>query len=638
MKKYPVLIDPANEHSRVLAFRIFMLCCGLYALHACYAVATQRHLYGDTSWFLVRIMSEGVATNFYGDFWREFYYSRFVAYWLTQGPTVLALHAGIHDARLLSWTLGATYFGYKLISLAICYRLLDKGEKIYIVFPLFALFAGSIISDIYIVTETHIAASFLWPIAILLNRRVSFSGVAKYVGGVAIVVASFTYESWAFFAPMLMLAGFYHARNFAGKQRRDLQLMTALLIVPALINWAAILFPRDPANKSGFIHGSLNILLDTFRGVPAWHVGALASILAISMLALIVASNRVASILPRHKWFLGSLLILLAIGPPLHFLIYNPGVDFGYSVMDRGFGGLAMQFVILSLYIYATHFVRVRFFDVFHVVASVLAAVTIGQVTHQLLSTSAWARAVRAADKTLAKEQGAVSCARIDGQASVAAGITPSEILCSWWATPLSILLAKDGRVQALLISSVAFRAFDPYASEALPHFKYGGIDYLRYLKALRADFDLRPGEHISFTSDSPQAAMLSNGFSAAEKWATWTDSETATFHFCVAAADSLGDLRLTFRLAPLVTSERVKLPVMIASPGGHNTTWDFSSGEPQIVERSISVRPRELPRSGCGDIVFRLPHSLRSPLDMGMSQDPRRLGVAFLDLTITRE
>lgn len=619
-----------------LAIATFLFCITLYAAHASYAIAVQRHLYGDASWFLVTILSKGAVTAFYETFLHQFYFSRIVAYWITQAPTVLALHTGIHNVDALSWILGITYFGSKILSLIICYKILAKEDKIYIIFPLLAVFAGTINSDIYIVTETHIAVSFCWPIAILLTKREPIGLVTKWICVIGIIAASFTYESWAFFAPMLMAMGFYNAFRSLGRQRQDLLFLTTFLIIPAAVNWAAIIFPRDPTQRGGFIQGILKVYSDTLNNISTWHVSALVSTVAVFAIAVILACRYASVSPPGSRWLLASVLVVLAIAPPLHFLLYHGGLDFTYAVTDRGFGGLAIQVLLLFLFTVTLYFLRNGLFLVQRSATAILIALAIGQMANQALATNAWANALTVARITVATENGALQCATVDGHASSATLVKPSSILCSWWSTPLSILLAKDEYVHSLLLSPSPYQAFDPFSFSTLPHFEYGGPDYSRYLDALHSSLDILPGPRIRFVSRDPHVAML-RGFSYPEQWATWTDSNTAAFHFCFANFKAPKSNLIIFRLAPLLTPSRTDLPVLVSVPGGLNVTWDFHYGGPPIVSKSILVQTKDLSASSCGIIVFHLPSALQSPLAMGISGDPRRLGFALLDVQVTK-
>jgi len=635
----PYAFSPGTTNLQQRAiFRIFLLLLGIYALDAGYAVFAQRHLYGDASWFLVKIMSTGSVTSFYTDFFHQFYYSRFVSYWLTQAPTVIALHLGVHGAQLLSWILGSTYFGLKLASLVICYKLLDDGKKLFVVFPLFGLFAGTINSDIYIVTETHVAVSFLWPIAILLTKHERIGPVAKYLGFFGILAASFTYESWAFFSPLLMVAGYLNARRLDGKQRSTIGAMSVLLLVPLCVNWAAILFPRDPTNEAGFVQGVISVFTGTLNHIATWHVTALASTLAVLLFALFMLAKREMLRATLYGWLLWPVVLILAIAPPLHFLMYHNGLVFGYSIVDRGFGGLAIQLILLVLYIGASGTKALDLRSAIKASASVLVALAVGQVASQILATRAWVHALDVTKATLATEHGSIPCSVIDRRSSSTGRVAPSTIMCSWWAYPMSVLFAKAGMVQSILAPpNLVFQPFNPLDAGSLPRFLYGGPDYAKYTATLGSSFTLHLGERASFTSGSEKVVMLRRGFSQPEPWATWTDGDVAKMHVCLENLAKMRSLRLTFEMIPFVTLSQPDRQISVVLPSGTAARWDFHYPDVKPGSRSLTISENDWPASGCGDITFHMLGAVRSPLELGMSGDPRKLGFALIAVSVTK-
>lgn len=619
-----------------MAKAIFIACFLLYAAHAVYAVVTQRYLYGDASWFLVHIASDGSVTHFYENFYKEFYYSRVTAYWITQLPTVIALHLGVSSLQVLSYVLGTTYFSHKILSLIICYLLLEKGKKRLIAFPLLGLLAGTINSDVYIVTEIHIASSFLWPIAIILTRSGYLKTSLLITTILAIILASFTYESWAFFAPLLICAAIYQIKNAVGPKRGQLILIAACLIVPSLINWAAILFPRDPTNKSGFIHGTLNIFADFFKGVPFWHIGALVSLIALASVISVMLFGAYPKNTRMRRIFWIAVCLALVLLPPVHYFRTAAHLDLTYSITDRGFAGLVMQCGILLAYLYACLLPYSFTERKFAIIAPLILALGLGQVTWQILATHAWAKATHAARRTLTIEKGAVPCIDIDKYRTSGAAMSPSAILCHWWVTPLSTLLSKQAKVRALLISQEQFKAFNPLDRDALPADGTPSIDYSTYKTFLDQTFDVRVGDNLSFVAGQSATLMLTDGFSPSEAWATWTNGKVSRIHLCAPEISRGGELLLTFRISPYMGDRQHALNVSVHMATGATTNWVFDPND-TIVEKSIVLHGIDLSAGGCGDITVELPNDPLSPLELGLSSDPRHLGIAFIGLQVSK-
>ena len=220
-----------------------------YAVHGVLVVFSYRHLYGDAAWYLVRMLSEGRVTQFYLDFSREFYYSRFLSYWLTQLPTVAALQLGITNVAVLSFIYGATLFSWKLFSLAVCYWLLPKRDKAFVVFPLLGVVSGTINSEIYLVSEVHISAAFIWPLLIaVIWLPTPLTRARAICIAVAIAITSFLYESVALLllAPLAVLLWRLRRHDLGRGGLANAHILIATLATGIVMNWAAILFPVIP--------------------------------------------------------------------------------------------------------------------------------------------------------------------------------------------------------------------------------------------------------------------------------------------------------------------------------------------------------------------------------------------------------
>ena len=615
--------------------RLFIICGSLYLLHACYAVFLHRHLYGDASWFLVRMISEGKPTNFYTDFFHQFYYSRVVAYWLTQLPTVIGIKAGIASTNILSYIFGATYFGHRLVSLAICYLLLDREEKRLIAFPLFGLFAGTIVSDVYIVTEIHIAVSFLWPIAILLFRSKSLTGAANWIAVVAILLASFTYESWAIFA-VILLTGLL-LRGKLSERRLWLPLWpSCALVVCGLINWCAILFPRDPTNKEGFLNGIRRIIYNCAAGTSHWDIGAMAGLLAVGcVLVLMLLSLRLKSSVLQYIAL--AMACVFALTPPLHLHMTRSSLDLSYAITDRGFAGLIMQAGLLAI------FIGVRLFNYnsnggFRAIACLLLGLAIGQVAWQMMVTHVWGGALRATHATLEKNNGAVACEAIDAQRGHARMPPPSAIMCdSWWITPFSLLQNDRYHIRAIITTRSAFQPFDVYEPLALPGISNGTFKYDAYLTALRSRMGaLKDGRVIMFGGGDSGISFLRSGFANPEPGQTWTEGRMAVLHICLPEEAGAATYRFIFTVVPHLDPHHLPLSVEVRPGLGGSVKWEFQRSAIPWVSRSVDVSRADFSGAGCGDIDLDFGRLPASPAELGESKDNRHLGLALIRVQVT--
>jgi hypothetical protein len=620
-------IDQANLDR--LARVVCVLALAGYALHAIYAMATHRALYGDAAWFLVRMISEGKVTSFYTDFSHEFYYSRFIAYALTQLPTLGALHLGVDDPRHLSWVLGATYFIHKPLSLWLCYRLLPAGRKSYVVFPLLGLFAGSINSEIYIVTETHLATSFLWPLLLAVTQLRQPGRIACSVVAAGLLLSAFVYESFAFFGPVLLLVCLIRAVIAPQGERARWGLLSAFALVPIAMSWAAILFPRDPTNKSAFSSGVMKLVHDTMAGVEPAHVLGVASILALLAFIVLLGWAWRARATQDIPWWIWAGALVLALLPAVHFMRYAASVDFTYAITDRGFGGLVMQLAVMGLYLLVLVLPARIFQAAIPGTLVVVSGLAAGQVAWQLLATHAWRGAIAQLEGKVATTEGLDRCTSVAlGEAGTNQS-GPARMLCHWWILPLSVVLAPDSGVRTLVVSEESFLPFDPHLPRALPNSPAGVIDYRPYLRALAWERSTTLPEVLDFTSSGNASRYLRNGFSHSENWATWTDGKNARLEFCFAPRP--GDPLLTFKITPLVNSARPTLAAVVDVNGLRVADWAFHLGE-AMVERQVAIPRGRLDENGCAALGFTFDDDRRAS-EIGVPGDPRRLGFAIVSM-----
>lgn len=609
-------------------------CClsvALYVLHGGYAALSHRALYGDAAWFLVRIITEGDVTSFYSDFIREFYYSRFLAYSLTQLPTVAAVQAGLEDTRVLSWILGATYFAHKPLSLWLCYRLLPAARKAYVLFPLLGLFAGSISSELYIVTETHLAVSFMWPLLLAVTQLQQPSRWGFIAIAAGVLASAFVYESMAFFG--LILLGLCALRAWHGNGPRLPWIwISSCTLVPIGINWAAILFPRDPTNKSAFSNGVLKLFNDSLSSPATVHILGVVSVASIALLiVLLLRGIRVREPKPVPAWVWAT-AAMLASAPVIHFIVYAAQVDFTYAITDRGFGGLLMQLVIIALYLAVLALPARSFLSSVPAAAVIVGGLALGQVGWQLLATRTWSASLLELERVAALRTGLQECSprTLDGTA----GSQPaaSTIVCHWWVLPLSVVLAPDDGVHTMFVSRESFVPFDPRVAEALPNSPDQAVDYRPYLRALSSGRKTPMAGHLDFTAAGGGPQYFRTGFSAPEAWATWTDGPSAELDLCFGAATAV-DPVLVFKVAPQVTTARPTLGASVYANGVPVTQWAFALGQ-GVVERTLVIPRRHLDGDGCALVRFSFDDD-RPASELGVPGDPRRLGLAFVSLQV---
>jgi hypothetical protein len=601
-----------------------------YLVHAVLAVASGRQLYGDAAWFLIRIVSEGQATSFVADFFTEFHHARTLAFWITQGPTVLALHLGLRDLQALSTVLGVTYFASKPLALVVCYRLLPTGEKCFVVFPMLAVFAGAINSDIYIVSETHLAMSLAWPLVIALHRPTPGSDARELLVLLVIAVTCLIHESFVAFAG-IMLAVVGTQWHQAGHPRDPWTFLKAgLLGLVVTVNAAGILFPRDPTNKAAFSGGLVQLVRDSLVGVGDVHVGPLVSLVATAgVIALAFAPSGGA----RRS---GTAMVMatglfLALAPLAHFVVFVDRVRLEDAIVDRGFSGLVMQVVLMVAYL-AVHAFRADALRHQAAAASaLLGALVAGQVSWQVFATHVWRDATATLRQRLASRDGVLLCPAPADQSGSLGNARAEHVLCKWWVTPLSIVLSPRAVVRSMVLSDDRFQPFDARNPTGLPTLAAVGGDYRPFLAAVGDGRRLGPWEKVQFGEAGRGASMVRRGFAVPEGWGTWTNDDEAQLEVCGLETRREASVLLEFHLAPFIPPGGEPPEVSVSVAGAPSDTWRFGPGD-RVVGRAVRVPGGAIPSTGCVEIGLRVDHA-RSPASLGLSGDPRRLGVALIDL-----
>ena len=193
------------------------LAAAAYVLQACVAVATGRHLFGDGSWLLLRLLAENHITHLNNNTWNDFFVGRLGSFIYQQLPTLLAARMGLHSLKVLSVIFGVTLFSFKPLSILLCYRF--ARDKRYVLFPLLSLFAGTMNSEGYVISETHLMNALFWAalFGLLCPREFGWLDLAAMIVVSAPLILC--YETMAMFGVLLVGACIYRLRAIAKSPR-----------------------------------------------------------------------------------------------------------------------------------------------------------------------------------------------------------------------------------------------------------------------------------------------------------------------------------------------------------------------------------------------------------------------------------
>ncbi len=141
-------------------------------------------------------------------------------------------------------------------------------------------------------------------------------------------------------------------------------------------------------------------------------------------------------------------------------------------------------------------------------------------------------------------------------------------------------------------------------------------------------------GQRIDFSSKGPIAGDLNIGWHTPENWGVW-GRENATVVLKLTESPD-GDVSMRVNAHALLTKDQPKLPVTIVANGRAVETLEYRLGDPR-GERAVTIPGAVFAgANGVLRLEFRT-GGLRSPAELGLSRDPRRLGLGVVSLTFTR-
>jgi hypothetical protein len=445
-----------------------------YLFHALYAVFVSRHLFGDASWFLLKMLSENHVALWHTDY-RDFYVGRFGAFAFQEYPTLLFSRLGVTSLATLSTIYGVTLFVFKPLSVVVCYHF--SKDKRAVVFPLLTLFAGSINSEAYIVSETHLFVALFWPALIILLCAESISGATLAILAVLSAPLILCYESMAVYGVILGAACVYRARKISRSrgERVACWIFCGWYLLGAAFAFLSIVSPRDPANRSGFLRGMFFVL--RYGDVAAW-VSCIVLALVILVLLGRIRSRGGLRRLVALSAALSSLIVLQIVAWPGQ-------TNFGLHVMARSMSVLVPLLVVPLFLMW--RFGRLAIDPAqFRAALLITASLGIAQSTWNILASSEWSNMLMRMRTEVRNNRGVIPLEKSAMFRRTIDGAPIRRLHGDWPLLPLSIILADAGNVSAMIDPGPEpFRPFDPRVTGSLPALRRYGVRYDTYLKAL---------------------------------------------------------------------------------------------------------------------------------------------------------
>lgn len=152
---------------------------------------------------------------------------------------------------------------------------------------------------------------------------------------------------------------------------------------------------------------------------------------------------------------------------------------------------------------------------------------------------------------------------------------------------------------------------------------------------------DMKPryglGEEIDFSDPYDSRCFMRDGWSFAEPWGTWTNGDQAVLSLCI-DAEPPEPLTLHARVKPFLATGRNRVTVRVFASGREIAVWVFDTDAPKRAWRKAKIPQRKASeRNDPLEITFAIDIP-QSPQELGVNEDPRRLGLGFLRLRISAQ
>jgi hypothetical protein len=209
------------------------------------------------------------------------------------------------------------------------------------------------------------------------------------------------------------------------------------------------------------------------------------------------------------------------------------------------------------------------------------------------------------------------------------------SVVAQWPITDREPSLQKQARLPAALIRSGAVRIefinHDPRSPADLgisTDTRKVGLS----LQTLRLEATTySPGEVLDFRKDGNAVRFEGEGWGAPEPDGSWTVGAHSVLLLPLAAAPT-GDLLLSIEATAFAPPQRKRFDDTLMVNGSIVAQWPITNWEPSI-QKQVRL-PAALIRSSVVRIEF-INHDPRSPADLGISADTRKIGLSLQTLRL---
>ena len=456
--------------SRRLAL-VFWACIGVNLFGSIFASIEARGLYSDGAAYLVGI---------YKDRWFLLFDTRTVVQVLRQAPVVFAsryTQASLFECGQL--------FSLVMLTLpwvfcVLCWLVLPKTQKQWIVFPLLAMLAGFMATSVHAIGEAAIATSYEWLLLLLVMFRAQ--SIAWLLLWIALLFPAFRLQEGTFmFLAAIAVIAILSFRSASTRLERGLLGLGILILIGTIADqvwW--VIYPQFPLDRDaiagGFFRGEF-LYCDGHFNLQLINGGAALFLL----LALAAAWDRDAKTVSH---ILVGAWVLFCVGSIIAATMVEQSFA-PFAQLQARYHPPIVSTILASIMVVLARSESTNRFLVSLPVLSVIALLCTIQLVADVAATERWNAFVADLRIRLTNSHGLIPWATTLHTGDSQADRNWQLLQVGWVAPYFSVVYAPEGTVRAIINAppETPQLPFNPAEINDLPTLK--GIDYAPYVRSV---------------------------------------------------------------------------------------------------------------------------------------------------------
>jgi hypothetical protein len=377
---------------------------------------------------------------------------------------------------------------------ALCWSILPRDHKSWIIFPIFALLAGVNASSFAPIGEGAIAASYLWPLFFLFLFRTD-RPVFQATFLLLCIPAFFLHETGFIFMLVFLFACVEKFRAAAARRDRLFLVLCALVFVSIIayeIRW--IIHPLNAVDRAGYLDGLRRLEFANYNG--RWNLPLVTGAVGLMSVAAIAAlqlwtTRRIARPGTRVVTLIFvALTLVAAVAAWSSDASFSPFSQYQARNQAMFVGSGLGAASVMALQERIPHRIWLQ-----PATLVVIAALAFAQFSWELAATERWRGYIADVRARLAAPTGLIGW-----EQNLASGDPEKNqmwrLMRFGWTMPsLSVILQSGSPVRSMIAApnGSSWQPFDPSNLDKLPRIR--GVDYAPYIRAIQNSVN-RPFSH----------------------------------------------------------------------------------------------------------------------------------------------